>query len=204
MRHTHASPAAMRSGRSCSRSRDRRIPVVGQRELGVEFSGQSLDNQEESLSNPYPDRADDQMTTPSAGGCLRIGELARRVGLSPDVLRAWERRYGILDPERTPGGFRLYSDADVARVAHMQQHLATGLAPAQAAARARAELDATAGDAFEGDPIAELRAALEGFDEGTAHKAIDHIMERFSIESVVTSVIFPYLRDLGDRWDAGE
>ena len=55
-----------------------------------------------------------------------------------------------------------------------------------------------------GDPIAELRAALEGFDEGTAHKAIDHIMERFAIESVVTNVIFPYLRDLGDRWDAGE
>jgi len=144
------------------------------------------------------------MTTPSTAGYLRIGELARRVGLSPDVLRAWERRYGILDPERTPGGFRLYSDADVARVVHLQQHLATGLAPAQAAARARAELDAPGDGTFEGDPIAELRAALEGFDEGTADKAIDHIMERFSIESVVTNVIFPYLRDLGERWDAGE
>ncbi len=144
------------------------------------------------------------MTTPGTQGYLRIGELARRVGLSPDVLRAWERRYKILDPERTPGGFRLYSDADVARVVAMQQHLATGLAPAQAAARARAELEHPRRDGFDGDPIAELRTALEGFDESTADKAIDHIMERFAVESVVTNVIFPYLRDLGDRWDAGE
>jgi len=144
------------------------------------------------------------MTTPSTLGYLRIGELARRVGLSPDVLRAWERRYKILDPERSPGGFRLYSDADIARVVAMQQHLATGLAPAQAAARARAERDAARPNEFDGDPIAELRTALEGFDEGTAHRAIDHIMERFAIESVVTNVVFPYLRDLGDRWESGE
>jgi DNA-binding transcriptional MerR regulator len=144
------------------------------------------------------------MTTPSTQGYLRIGELARRVGLSPDVLRAWERRYQILDPERSPGGFRLYSDADIARVVAMQQHLAGGLAPAQAAARACAELDAPASTDFDGDPITELRAALEGFDEGTAHRAIDHIMDRFAIESVVTNVVFPYLRDLGDRWDSGE
>jgi DNA-binding transcriptional MerR regulator len=144
------------------------------------------------------------MTAPNTQGYLRIGELARRVGLSPDVLRAWERRYQILDPERSPGGFRLYSDADIARVAAMQQHLASGLAPAQAAARACAELDAPASSEFDGDPIAELRAALEGFDEGTAHRAIDHIMDRFAIESVVTNVVFPYLRELGDRWDSGE
>jgi DNA-binding transcriptional MerR regulator len=144
------------------------------------------------------------MTTPSTPAYLRIGELARRVGLSPDVLRAWERRYGIIDPERSPGGFRLYSDADMARVVAMQQHLASGLAPAQAAARARAELDAPGSPEFGGDPIAELRTALEGFDEGAAQRAIDHIMERFAIESVVTNVVLPYLRDLGDRWAAGE
>jgi len=144
------------------------------------------------------------MTTPTTQGYLRIGEFARRVDLSPDVLRAWERRYKLLDPQRSPGGFRLYSDADVARVVVMQRHLATGLAPAQAAARARAELDAAGNLASDGDPIAELRAALECFDEGTAHTAIDHMMERFAIESVVTNIVFPYLRDLGDRWDAGE
>jgi MerR family transcriptional regulator, light-induced transcriptional regulator len=69
---------------------------------------------------------------------LRIGELARRVGVSQDLLRAWERRYGLLEPVRSPGGFRLYSEADEQRVRRMQAHLALGLAAAQAA---RAALD---------------------------------------------------------------
>jgi len=69
---------------------------------------------------------------------LRIGELARRVGVSQDLLRAWERRYGLLKPARSPGGFRLYSNADEQRVRRMQAHLALGLAAAQAA---RAALD---------------------------------------------------------------
>ena len=46
----------------------------------------------------------------------RIGELSRRSGVSVDLLRAWERRYGLLEPARSDGGFRLYSDDDVERV----------------------------------------------------------------------------------------
>ena len=49
-------------------------------------------------------------------GYLRIGELARRTGTSPELLRAWEQRYGLLAPSRSSGGFRLYSDEDEARV----------------------------------------------------------------------------------------
>ena len=44
----------------------------------------------------------------SALGQLRIGELSRRSGVSRELLRAWERRYGLLRPTRTEGGFRLY------------------------------------------------------------------------------------------------
>src|SRR5919107_4592338 len=70
---------------------------------------------------------------------LRIGELARRLGVSQDVLRAWERRYGLLEPVRSSGGFRLYTAADEQRVRRMQSHLARGLAAAQAAQAALAE-----------------------------------------------------------------
>ena len=44
---------------------------------------------------------------------LRIGELARRSGVSTELLRAWERRYGLLSPTRTDSGYRLYGEADV-------------------------------------------------------------------------------------------
>ena len=72
----------------------------------------------------------------SEGGLLRIGELSRRSGVSPELLRAWERRYGLLAPTRSPGGLRLYSADDLGRVRKMQQHLAGGLAAAEAAALA--------------------------------------------------------------------
>ena len=66
-------------------------------------------------------------------GLVRIGELSRRLGVGPDRLRAWERRYGLLRPVRTPGGFRLYSREDEQRVRDMQAQLARGLSAAQAA-----------------------------------------------------------------------
>ena len=46
---------------------------------------------------------------------VRIGELSRRLGVSDHVLRAWENRYGLLQPVRSTGGFRLYSEADAGR-----------------------------------------------------------------------------------------
>jgi len=69
-------------------------------------------------------------------GAVRIGELSRRSGVSPELLRAWERRYGLLQPTRSAGGLRLYSPDDLARVQAMQQHLADGYAAAEAAALA--------------------------------------------------------------------
>jgi DNA-binding transcriptional MerR regulator len=64
---------------------------------------------------------------------LRIGELSYRVGISPDVLRAWEKRYGVLRPSRSAAGYRLYSERDEWRVRLMQQKLLTGLSAAEAA-----------------------------------------------------------------------
>src|SRR6478672_9739775 len=70
---------------------------------------------------------------------LRIGELSRRVGVPVESLRAWERRYGLLTPSRTQGGFRLYGAADVARVLAMRANLERGLSAAEAARLAIAE-----------------------------------------------------------------
>jgi DNA-binding transcriptional MerR regulator len=79
-------------------------------------------------------------------GVFRIGELSRRSGVSPELLRAWERRYDLLRPTRSPGGLRLYSARDLERVQAMQRHLARGLAAAEAAALAtQPEPDAAEG-----------------------------------------------------------
>ena len=52
---------------------------------------------------------------------LRIGELSKRSGVSPELLRAWERRYGLLRPTRSAGGLRLYSLDDLERVREMRR-----------------------------------------------------------------------------------
>ncbi|NIP80241.1 MAG: MerR family transcriptional regulator [Gemmatimonadetes bacterium] len=52
-----------------------------------------------------------------------IGVVSERTGLTPDVLRVWERRYGVVEPSRSDGGQRLYTDADIERLRLL--HLAT-------------------------------------------------------------------------------
>jgi DNA-binding transcriptional MerR regulator len=66
---------------------------------------------------------------------MRIGELARRTGVEAGTLRAWERRFGLLTPTRTPGGQRQYSEEDVARVLTVRRLIDEGLTLASAAAR---------------------------------------------------------------------
>lgn len=145
-----------------------------------------------------------------AEGYLRIGELSRRTGVAPELLRAWERRYGLLRPARSEGGFRLYSEADEHRVERMRQHLREGLAAAEAARRAvEGVADVTAAAAEDGRPALEagavhLRTALDGFDEFGAQAALDGLFGTFTVETVLGSVILPYLVDLGERWSAGE
>ena len=139
-------------------------------------------------------------------GTLRIGELSRRSGVSPELLRAWERRYGLLEPARTDGGLRLYSDEDVRRVRAMQAHLESGLSAAEAARLVRSGKGAAAEPADRPalQDAAELRAALDVLDAQGAHLVLDRVLGRYTLETVLVSVVLPYLRDLGERWARGE
>jgi MerR family transcriptional regulator, light-induced transcriptional regulator len=134
-------------------------------------------------------------------GHLRIGELSRRVGVSPELLRAWEVRYGLLEPVRSAGGFRLYSSADEERIRRMRAYQEQGLSAAEAARLARSE---PADDPRTGtvDPDA-LARALEGFDEPAAQAAFDQALAVMSLDALLRDLLLPYLQDLGDRWEAG-
>jgi len=141
----------------------------------------------------------------SEPGHLRIGELSRRTNTSVDLLRAWEKRYGLLDPARSDGGYRLYSDEDVDRVRAMQAHLAEGLAAAEAARRA---LEVPVAEPDGGELVEqsrrELMDALEHFAEGRANAVLDRLLASLTIDAVLRDVVLPYLRDLGEAWSRGE
>jgi DNA-binding transcriptional MerR regulator len=135
---------------------------------------------------------------------LRIGELSRRLGLSDHVLRAWESRYGLLQPVRSAGGFRLYSEADESRVRRMQAYLARGLSAAEAARAVLGEDNgpdhaAPAASELPGD----LRQALDAFDEPAAQAVLDRLMSDLSLAAVLRDVVMPYLTELGERWERG-
>jgi MerR family transcriptional regulator, light-induced transcriptional regulator len=142
----------------------------------------------------------------SAEALIRIGELSRRLGVSPDSLRAWERRYQLLQPVRTSGGFRLYSRADELRVRAMRDHLAQGLSAAEAA---RAALAADTPPPAPGAAgVAQLRRelleALTGFDAIRAHALIDRLVAELGAGEAIRDVILPLLRHLGAGWARGE
>jgi MerR family transcriptional regulator, light-induced transcriptional regulator len=137
---------------------------------------------------------------------LRIGELSRRVGVSPELLRAWETRYGLLRPERTPGGLRLFSPQDERRVRLMRQYIADGLSAAEAATLAKQDEDPAAGLGSDGLP--EIQSALqrgcETLDEAAVQAAFDRLLDGFPLQQGLSEVILPFLHQLGERWASGQ
>jgi MerR family transcriptional regulator, light-induced transcriptional regulator len=138
---------------------------------------------------------------------LRIGELSRRAGVSPELLRAWERRYGLLHPTRSPGGLRLYSLDDLERVRLMARHIADGVSAREAAALAgRADLvGGSEAPAFDPAGARELLgAAVESFDEPAAQEVMDGLLSAATIDTVLSEVMVPFLHEVGERWERGE
>jgi DNA-binding transcriptional MerR regulator len=138
---------------------------------------------------------------------LRIGELSKRSGVSPELLRAWERRYDLLRPVRSPGGLRLYSVDDLERVQLMRRHLDDGLAAAEAAALASRAEPAGAPRSRPGGAspsVTALAHALDRFDEPAAQAAIDEVLAAATVDTLLTAVVLPYLNELGERWHRGD
>src|SRR5215210_444129 len=84
--------------------------------------------------------------TITEAGKYRIGTVTRLTGLSADVVRVWERRYGAIRPARSAAGTRLYSDADVSRLRRLRQAVEKGHNISQAARLSESELDQLVSD----------------------------------------------------------
>lgn len=140
---------------------------------------------------------------------MRIGELARRVGVSTDVLRVWERRFGIFEPGRTPSGYRVYSAVDERRARDLVALKAQGVPLAEAVLRVRSTDDAAvraAGGATP-DEAADLRSAVDEaiatLDEAALTDALGRATRALGVEPLMTEVLVPCLRRLGQLWEDG-
>lgn len=126
--------------------------------------------------------------------------------MTPEVLRAWEQRYGLVRPERTKGGLRLFSEADERRVRLMRENLDAGLSAAEAARVAMLSdgAESRAGAASFAGIQAALCDGIEALDEPLAQSALDHLFRAFALPFALSEVILPFLHRLGERWAKAE
>jgi DNA-binding transcriptional MerR regulator len=138
----------------------------------------------------------------SATRGLNIAALSRRTGVAPDTLRKWEQRYSILQPERTPGGQRRYTERDVARVEWLRARLGEGYRIGEAA-RLLGASDGPAGKTPR-DHVRAILAAAAADDVAQVGLRLDQAFALHKLDTVLEDVIAPVLREVGARWQARE
>lgn len=91
---------------------------------------------------------------------MPIRDVAEKTGVNPVTLRAWERRYGLLTPLRTPKGHRLYRQEDVERVIQIQQWLNRGVAVSQVKSLLEDAQSPTQAQSESSDPATDWQPTL--------------------------------------------
>ncbi len=149
-----------------------------------------------------------------------IQVVVRRTGLSADVLRAWERRYGVVEPARSPTGRRLYSDEDIERLRLLRRATSSGRSIGQISGHSTDELTRLIRDDEAEEarvPEAEPRStdgaadlideALDAAEDMDASR-LEHLLARavglLGAERMLEAVAAPVLTEIGERWAAGE
>jgi methanogenic corrinoid protein MtbC1 len=146
----------------------------------------------------------------SGAAIFNTKAVARDTDVPPDTFRAWERRYGVPRPQRTPGGHRLYSERDIAIIRWLRERTEEGMNISHAVMLLMNALDqanpnpgasATRSFAVMAD---ELVTALTRFDAGTAERLVGEAFTIYTFEDVMLSLIQPTLVETGERWHRGE
>lgn len=154
---------------------------------------------------------------PAVGERLyRIHVVAQRVGLSESLIRAWERRYRIVEPRRTPSGYRAYSERDLELLRRVKQLTDEGMAIGDVRAllpglRREVDVGPTQVGAPPGDIAAQFaawRASLVGAgrsnDQARAEEILDEALRAHASLEVYRSLMVPALVQVGDLWHSGE
>jgi DNA-binding transcriptional MerR regulator/methylmalonyl-CoA mutase cobalamin-binding subunit len=141
-----------------------------------------------------------------------IRVVTERTGLSPDLLRAWERRYGVVNPSRNEGGQRLYSDADIHRLSLLCKASQGGRAVGQVAALPPEELarlvaeDADHGAVRPtpaGDHLARAFAAVHDLEPERLRWVLRRAVLSLGVPAFLEQVLTPLLVQIGEEWHAG-
>ncbi|HLI06071.1 MAG TPA: B12-binding domain-containing protein [Ktedonobacteraceae bacterium] len=154
--------------------------------------------------------------------------VVQRTGIAAPTLRAWERRYKILSPERAQNDYRLYSERDIASIRWLKEHIDGGMSISQAIALFRhlekehmkaglsqaiyqnVQLDGE--ESVNGSAATynmrfvqeRLLSAFSSFDETTATRLLASTLAIYPLEQVCAELITPTLWEIGRLWEQGQ
>jgi len=153
-------------------------------------------------------------TTPA----FNLKAVLKETGLAADTLRAWERRYGLPTPERTPGGHRLYSQRDIETIKWLIRRQAEGLSISRAVDLWNEQI--TSGTdplaaATQPVAIAPVEGTLEAvragwltaclaYNESQAEQFLNQAFAMYPLELVCSEIIQRGLHEIGERWYRNE
>lgn len=138
----------------------------------------------------------------------RIKTVAGLTGIPRATIVAWERRYGLLEPRRSPSGYRIYADDDIELLRRVKRLTEEGLAVSEAVemvGRAsevpRLGIPTATLGTLEGS-TADLYRALLAFDRSGAERILPQVPQAY--ERAIADVYMPILRELGEAWERGD
>ncbi len=159
------------------------------------------------------------LTDLSAQPVYNIRSVAEKTGISPETMRAWERRYGFPNPYRNPKGYRLYSGDEIAALIWLRNQTDAGMTIGQAI-KLLNQLRSSGQDPVIGEIVPdqyppeevrspedltqELITALLAVNETRSKSILAQTVAQHGIDEAMLSIISPALVDIGDRWHTGE
>lgn len=150
--------------------------------------------------------AEEQQAPAVNEGMYPMRTIASLTGVNPVTLRAWERRYGLIKPQRTSKGHRLYTEQDVAKIRRVVELLQQGFAISQVGKilDRKRETEAVSSIGDESDNWATYRAdmlaAIETYDEALLDELYNDVLSLYPDDLVNTRLSTPLLRELGQHW----
>ena len=139
---------------------------------------------------------------------LTVAAVARRIGVAPATLRTWDRRYGLGPSSHEAGEHRRYCPNDLAKLTMMRRLITSGVAPCDAAIRAKAHEGSLSFDnlveefAVRGDVVDSLHRASKSLDKNFVETVLRKDITDNGVIAAWTEVIVPLLFLVGDEWAA--
>ena len=134
-----------------------------------------------------------------------IHEVASLTGLAPARLRAWERRYEVVRPRRTPNGYRAYTADQVALLRAFARLIDGGERIGDLAGRPREDVLAQAeARALDGSPQAALVDAVRAFDRERLEGLVAQQLALRGLRAFAEEVVLPLAQAVGDLWALGK